>query len=60
LRQSHLIEVELLAWLTDVLERMVSGQTKTHELERLLPWRSKAEQLARRPSLQPMATRRLE
>jgi hypothetical protein len=24
-----------LAWLTDVLERMVSGQTKAHELERL-------------------------
>jgi hypothetical protein len=26
-----------LAWLTDVLERMVSGRTKAHELERLLP-----------------------
>ena len=23
--------VESLAWLTDVLERMVSGRTKTHE-----------------------------
>jgi hypothetical protein len=30
----------------DVLERMVSGQTKAHELERLLPWTWKAEQLA--------------
>jgi transposase len=30
--------VEPLAWLTDVLERMVSGRTKAHELERLLPW----------------------
>ena len=38
--------VEPLAWLTDVLERMVSGRTKAHELERLLPWAWKAEQLA--------------
>src|SRR4051794_24962333 len=38
--------VEPLAWLTDVLERMVSGRTKAHELERLLPWNWKAEQLS--------------
>jgi transposase len=38
--------VEPLAWLTDVLERMVSGRTKSHELARLLPWAWKAEQLA--------------
>jgi transposase len=38
--------VEPLAWLTDVLERMVSGRTKAHELERLLPWSWKTEQLA--------------
>jgi transposase len=38
--------VEPLAWLTDVLERMVSGRTKAHELARLLPWNWKAEQLA--------------
>jgi transposase len=38
--------VEPLAWLTDVLERMVSGRTKTHELERLLPWAWQAERLA--------------
>jgi len=37
--------VEPQAWLTDVLERMVSGRTKAHELERLLPWAWKAEQL---------------
>ena len=37
--------VEPLAWLTDVLERMVSGRTKAHELEQLLPWAWKAEQL---------------
>jgi transposase len=38
--------VEPLAWLTDVLERMVSGRTNAHELERLLPWNWKAERLA--------------
>ena len=37
--------VEPLAWLTDVLERMVSGRTRAHELERLLPWAWKVEQL---------------
>jgi transposase len=35
--------VEPLAWLTDVLERMVSGRTKAHELEHLLPWTWQAE-----------------
>jgi transposase len=34
--------VEPLAWLTDVLERMVAGRTKRHELETLLPWNWKA------------------
>jgi hypothetical protein len=38
--------VEPLAWLTDVLERMVSGRTKARELERLLPWAWQAERLA--------------
>ena len=37
--------VEPLAWLTDVLERVVSGRTKAHELERLLPWNWKTERL---------------
>jgi hypothetical protein len=27
-----------MAWLTDVLERIVSGRTKAHELQTLLPW----------------------
>jgi hypothetical protein len=27
-----------MAWLTDVLERIVSGRTKAHELATLLPW----------------------
>ena len=38
--------VEPLAWLTDLLERMISGRTKVNELERLLPWSWKAERLA--------------
>jgi len=37
--------VEPLAWLTDVLERMVSGRIKSHALDTLLPWAWKAEQL---------------
>ena len=38
--------VEPLAWLTDVLERMVSGRIRATQLEGLLPWNWKAEQLA--------------
>ena len=45
--------VDPLAWLTDVLERIVSGRTKAHEVHTLLPWTwsaanpgAKAEQLA--------------
>jgi transposase len=38
--------VEPLAWLTDVLERMVSGRIKATELARLLPWAWQAERLA--------------
>ena len=30
--------VEPLAYLTDVLQRIVSGRTKNHELHTLLPW----------------------
>ena len=30
--------VDPMAWLTDVLQRVVSGRTKTHELDTLLPW----------------------
>ena len=38
--------VEPLAWLTNVLERMVSGRTKATELARLLPWVWKVERAA--------------
>jgi transposase len=41
-----LSEVKPLTWLTDVLERMVAGRTKAHELDRLLPWAWKAARLA--------------
>ena len=30
--------VDPMAWLTDVLERIVSGRTKANELQSLLPW----------------------
>ncbi len=30
--------VEPLAYLTNVLERVVSGRTRAHELHHLLPW----------------------
>ena len=30
--------VEPMAWLTDVLERVVSGRTRAHEMHTLLPW----------------------
>ena len=39
---AKLNDVEPLAWLTDVLERVVSGRTKNHELDKLLPWTWKA------------------
>jgi hypothetical protein len=39
-------QVEPWVWLTDVLERIISGRIKAHELERLLPWTWKAERLA--------------
>ena len=38
IQTAKLNDVEPLAWLTNVLMRMVSGQTKRHELDQLLPW----------------------
>ena len=35
--------VEPLAWLTDVLERIVAGTTRAHEIDRLLPWAWKTQ-----------------
>ena len=42
IQSAKLNDVEPLAWLTDVLERMVSGRTKRHKLETMLPWNWKA------------------
>jgi transposase len=42
IQTARLNDVEPLAWLTDVLERIVSGRTRQHELETLLPWNWKA------------------
>lgn len=38
IQTAKLNDVEPLAWLTDVLERIVSGRTKSHQLDTLLPW----------------------
>mgnify|MGYP001788395018 CR=1 FL=1 len=38
IQTAKLNDVKPLAWLTNVLMRMVSGQTKRHELDQLLPW----------------------
>ncbi|GAB0120297.1 hypothetical protein Acid7E03_43690 [Acidisoma sp. 7E03] len=38
--------VEPMAWLTDVLERIVSGRTKANDLDSLLPWNWKAPNAA--------------
>jgi transposase len=42
IQSAKLNGVEPLAWLTDTIERIVSGRTKWHELETLLPWHWKA------------------
>jgi transposase len=41
--------IDPLAWLTDVLERIVSGRTKSHEMHTLLPWSWQPS----RPTLDP-------
>jgi hypothetical protein len=38
LQTCRLNGVDPLAWLTDALRRIVSGQTKNHNLHALLPW----------------------
>jgi transposase len=43
IQSAKLHEVEPLAWLADVLQRIVSGQTKRNQLHTLLPWNWKAE-----------------
>jgi transposase len=43
IQTAKLNNVEPLAWLTDVLKRMVSGQTKRNQLDTLLPWNWKQQ-----------------
>jgi hypothetical protein len=43
LMTARLNEVDPLVWLSDVLERIVSGQVKAPELERLLVWNWKSD-----------------
>ena len=38
IQSCKLNDVEPLAYLTDVLQRIVSGRTKSHQLHALLPW----------------------
>ena len=38
IQTAKLNDLEPLAWLTDVLERIVSGRTKRNALDTLLPW----------------------
>lgn len=42
IQTAKLNDVDPLASLTDVLERIVSGRTRRHELNTLLPWNWKA------------------
>jgi transposase len=47
LMTARLNEVDPLAWLSDVLEQIVSGQVKAPELRRLLVWNWKADRAAK-------------
>jgi transposase len=47
IQTARLNGLDPVAWLTDVLERIVSGAVKANDLDRLLPWNWKAEQNAR-------------
>ncbi|HEY2419325.1 MAG TPA: IS66 family transposase, partial [Steroidobacteraceae bacterium] len=50
IQTAKLNDVDPLAWLTDVLERIVAGRTKRNELDQLLPWNWKAAKAAEAPS----------
>lgn len=47
IQTARLNDVDPVAWLTDVLERMASGAVKANDLDRLLPWAWKAERAAK-------------
>jgi transposase len=50
IQTAKLNDVDPLAWLTDVLERIVTGRTKRNELTSLLPWNWKAAKAVDAPS----------
>jgi len=50
IQTAKLNDVDPLAWLTDVLQRIVAGTTKTHELHTLLPWNWKAAKAVEVPN----------
>ena len=50
---AKLTGVEPMAWLTDVLERVVSGRTKANQLHDLLPWNWRAASGGVRSSSSP-------
>jgi len=50
IQTAKLNEVDPLAWLTDVLERIVAGATKHNQLHTLLPWNWKTAKAAEAPS----------
>jgi transposase len=50
LQTAKLNDVDPLAWLTDVLERIVAGRTKLNQLASLLPWNWKAATAVEAPS----------
>lgn len=50
IQTAKLNNVDPLAWLTDILERIVAGRTKRNALDTLLPWNWKATIAADAPS----------
>ena len=46
IQTARLNDLDPVAYLTDVLERIVAGDVKANDLERLLPWNWKAERAA--------------
>jgi hypothetical protein len=43
IQSAKMNSVDPMTWLTDVLERVVSGRTKANELHTLLPWNWRTE-----------------
>ena len=50
IQTAKLNDVDPLAWLTDVLQRIVAGTTKQNELHKLLPWNWKIANAVEAPS----------